>query len=126
MKNIKSVIVMMAMLVTSLIHAQDLTVTGVVVDSATGEGVPFASIQIKGTQIGGSTDGDGIYAITAPADGVLIFSSIGYKDKEVAIGGKTVHNVELDPDTESIEETIVVAFGTATKESFCRSDRKGW
>ena len=112
---------MMAMLITSLVYAQDLVVTGVVTDSATGEGVPFASIQLKGTMIGGSTDADGVYSISVPADGTLIFSSIGYKDVEVLVEGKTEHNVTLSPDTETLEETIVVAFGTATKESFTGS-----
>jgi len=112
---------MMAMLVTSLAYAQDLVVTGVVTDSSTGEGVPFASIQIKGTSTGGSADIDGFYSISVPADGTLIFSSIGYKDVEVPVAGNTQHNVELSPDTETLEETIVVAFGTATKESFTGS-----
>ena len=121
MKYIKSIIVIMAMLVSFLASAQNITVTGVVTDSSTGQGVPFASLQIKGTSTGTSTDGDGIYTITVPANGVLIFSSIGYKDVEIAVAGNTRHDVVLHPDTESIEETIVVAFGTATKESFTGS-----
>ena len=121
MKYIKLLIVLMAMSLCSAAFAQNITVTGVVTDSSTGEGVPFASLQIKGTMTGASTDGDGLYSIEAPANGVIIFSSIGYKDVEVAIAGKTRHDVALHPDTETIEETIVVAFGTATKESFTGS-----
>ncbi|MBP3563911.1 MAG: TonB-dependent receptor plug domain-containing protein, partial [Bacteroidales bacterium] len=111
----------MAMLVSALAYGQNLTVTGVVTDSATGEGVPFASLQIKGTMTGTSTDGDGYYSISVPAEGVLIFSSVGYITQEVAVSGKAVHDVALAPDTQAIEETIVVAFGTATKESFTGS-----
>lgn len=121
MKKIRLFFVAMAMLVTALAYGQNLTVTGVVSDSSTGEGVPFASLQVKGTMIGTSTDGDGYYSISVPADGVLIFSSVGYLTQEVAVSGKAVHDVALDPDTQSIEETIVVAFGTATKESFTGS-----
>ena len=109
------------MLVTSLAQAQNLTVTGVVKDSSTDEPVPFASIRVDGTMTGGMTDIDGAYSISAPADGVLIFSSIGYKDTVVPVEGNAKHDVLLAPDTQMLEETIVVAFGTATKESFTGS-----
>ena len=121
MQKIKLFFLAMAMLVSSLAFGQNLTVTGVVKDASTGEGVPFASLQIKGTMTGTSTDLDGLYTISVPADGVLIFSSIGYITVEVPVAGKSQHDVMLAPDTEAIEETIVVAFGTATKESFTGS-----
>ena len=121
MKKIKLFFLAMAMLVSSLAFGQNLTVTGVVKDSSTGEGVPFASLQIKGTMTGTSSDMDGYYTISVPADGVLIFSSVGYVTLEVPVAGKAQHDIMLSPDTEAIEETIVVAFGTATKESFTGS-----
>lgn len=121
MKKIKLFFLAMTMLVSVLANAQNITVTGVVRDSSTGEGVPFASLQLKGTMTGTSSDADGIYSIDVPADGVLIFSSVGYVTVEVPVSGKAKHDVLLDPDTEAIEETIVVAFGTATKESFTGS-----
>ena len=61
------------MLAASLAQAQNLTVSGVVKDSSTGEPVPFASIRLDGTMTGGMTDIDGLYSITVPSDGVLIF-----------------------------------------------------
>ena len=119
MKYLKLTVAVMAMLVLSLsAYAQNLNVTGVVTDSSTGEGVPFAGVQIKGTTSGTVTDMDGIYSISVPSDGILVFSSIGYKDIEVPVAGKIKVDAVLYPDTEQIEETIVVAFGTATKESF--------
>ena len=121
MKRIKLFFLVVAMLVPMLGLAQNLTVTGVVKDSSTGEGVPFASLQLKGTMTGASTDADGFYSISVPADGVIIFSSVGYVTLEVPVAGKATHDVMLDPDNEAIEETIVVAFGTATKESFTGS-----
>jgi TonB-linked SusC/RagA family outer membrane protein len=98
-----------------------MTVTGTVTDGATGESVPFASIQLKGTMTGGNSDLDGKFSIEVPSDGVLIFSSIGYVTLEVAVAGKAQHEIVLMPDTQQLEETIVVAFGTATKESFTGS-----
>ena len=121
MKEIKLFFLAMSMLVSSLAFGQNLTVTGVVKDSSTGEGVPFASLQVKGTMTGTSSDADGYYTISVPSDGVLVFSSVGYVTVEVAVAGQTKHDVLLAPDTEAIEETIVVAFGTATKESFTGS-----
>ena len=121
MKNIRYVLLGLMCLLTSAVYAQELTVGGVVKDSSTGEPVPFASIRIDGTMNGGMTDADGVYSIDVDAKGVLIFSSIGYKDQSVPVNGRTVIDVDLSPDTEMIEETIVVAFGTATKESFTGS-----
>ena len=89
--------------------------------SSTGEPVPFASIQIKGTLDGGSTDADGNYSILVANDAVLIFSSIGYQSQEIEVGGRQAINVALHPDSELLDETIVVAFGTSTKESFTGS-----
>ena len=121
MKLLKSIFTVLLIFTAAVAQAQNLTVTGVVKDSSTGEPVPFASIRLDGTMVGGMTDMDGIYSISVPADGVLIFSSIGYKDATVNVEGKEQHDVMLSPDTEMIEETIVVAFGTATKESFTGS-----
>ena len=55
---------------------------------------------------GGQTDIDGMYSISAPANAVLVFSSIGYKDQAVPVNGLAEHNVELSPDTEMLEETL--------------------
>ena len=121
MKKIKFLFMALAMAVSALASAQNITVTGCVKDSSTGEGIPFASLQVKGTMVGASTDLDGLYSISVPADGVLIFSSIGYLNTEVPVEGRAVVDVALSPDSQVLEETIVVAFGTATKESFTGS-----
>ena len=105
------------------VSAQDLprNVEGRVTDAMTGEPIPYASVHIEGTMLGTSTDGEGIYVITVPSDGILVFSSIGYKTREIPVEGKSAVNAELEPDTESLEETIVIAYGTATKSSFTGS-----
>lgn len=121
MKLLKTILPGLLMLMASVAYAQNLTVSGVVKDSSTGEPVSFVSIRLDGTMTGGMTDIDGFYSMDVPADGLLIFSSIGYKDTQVPVAGKAHHDVFLDPDTQMIEETIVVAFGTATKESFTGS-----
>ncbi|MCR5244871.1 MAG: TonB-dependent receptor [Bacteroidales bacterium] len=97
--------------------AQTISVKGKVTDANTGESVPFASIQVKGTMTGTATDADGNYTIDVPRNAVLIFSSIGYLNQEAAVEGRGVINILLAPDTESLEELVVVAYGVAKKES---------
>ncbi|MCQ2143069.1 MAG: SusC/RagA family TonB-linked outer membrane protein [Bacteroidales bacterium] len=112
---------MMLLTVASAAFAQDITVKGVVTDATNDEPIPFASLQLKGQMLGTNTDADGNYTMTVPADGVIIFSSIGYQTVEVAVEGKAIQNVSLSPDSEQLAETIVVAFGTTTKEAFTGS-----
>ena len=121
MRKMKLFFTVLAVLIGSVAYAQNITVTGSVKDSSTDEFVPFASIQLKGTMTGASTDADGLFTMTVPADGVLVFSSLGYHTLEVPVDGKKTFNVILDPDTQVLSETIVVAFGTSTKEAFTGS-----
>ena len=119
----KIFLTILAALTAAAASAQDipLTVKGKVTDAATQEAVPYASVHLEGTMIGVSTDGEGMYVITIPEDGILVFSSIGYESKEVAVEGRATLNVALTPDTESLKETIVIAYGTSTKSSFTGS-----
>ena len=117
----KLFLVVLSVLMTTAAFAQNLTVSGNVTDSTNGEPVAFASVHLKGTMTGVSTDAEGHYSLSVPADGVLVFSSIGYKSQEVAVGSRTLINLAMDPDNQFIDETIVVAYGTATKSSFTGS-----
>ncbi len=106
---------------SGVLYAQDVKVTGVVTDAGTGETIPFASVVVKGTMTGVNTDVDGKYSISTPKEGTLVFSSIGYQSVEVTVGNRAVIDVKLESDKELLEETIVVAYGTATKSSFTGS-----
>lgn len=119
----KSILTILTALTAILASGQEIpmTVKGKVTDASTGEPVPYASVHLEGTMIGVSTDSEGGYFITIPEDGILIFSSIGYKTTKVAVEGRASLNIALEPDTESLEETIVIAYGTATKSSFTGS-----
>ena len=116
MKYLKFLMAVMALCISATVFGQSLNVTGVVTDSSTGLGVPFAGVQVKGTTTGTVTDLDGNYSITVPSGSTLVFTSIGYKTVEIATEGQNIINVVLSTDTQVLEETIVVAFGTATKE----------
>ena len=110
-----------AVLMSSVAFAQNISVSGNVTDSSNGEPIPFASVHLDGTTIGVNTDSEGHYSLSVPHDGMLVFSSIGYKSEEVLVSSSGVHNVALDPDSEYLDETIVVAYGTATRSSFTGS-----
>ena len=98
--------------------AQNKTVSGSVKDASTGEGVPFASVVVKGSATNGtSSDVNGAFSINAPANGTLVISAIGYETQEVAIQSRASIEVVLKVDTEFLEETVIVGYGSSKKVS---------
>ena len=93
------------------IWAQNVGITGRVVDK-NNEPVIGAYVLVAGTQRGTSTDIDGRYSITAPADGTLEFTCIGYKTQEVAVAGRKVIDIILAEDAMLLEDAVVVGYGT--------------
>ena len=80
-----------------------------------------ATVVVEGTTLGTSTDMQGKYTLSAPVNGTLVFSFIGYEDTKIAINGKTTLNVVLKEASKSIDDIIVVAFGEAKKDAFTGS-----
>ncbi len=109
---------MLLLSVTAL--AQNITVNGVVSDTS-GNPVPGAGVFVQGTNKGVATDFDGKYTLSVPAEATLVVSSVGYATQTVAVNGRSVVNVVLADDAQQLDETIVVAFGTTTKEAFTGS-----
>ena len=91
--------------------AQELTVTGTITSAADGMPLPGASIMEKGTDNGAATDFDGNFSITVPQDAVLQISMIGFVTREVPVGNESIINVQLEPDTEALDEVVVTALG---------------
>ncbi|MEG0517843.1 MAG: TonB-dependent receptor [Bacteroidales bacterium] len=117
MKQLKLFFTALFLFSISVAYAQNIKIIGVVSDASNGDTIPFASIIVKGTRTGISADENGNYSITAPANGTLIFSSIGYNNTEIAIESKLVVNAALTPDAVALDNVVVVAYGTAKKES---------
>lgn len=93
------------------------TITGTVIGTDK-EPVIGANIWLKNSSIGTITDADGRYSITIESlGGVLEFTYIGMKKLEVEIGGQTTINVVMEPDTEVLDEVVVVGYGHQKKES---------
>ncbi|MBO4755338.1 MAG: SusC/RagA family TonB-linked outer membrane protein, partial [Bacteroidales bacterium] len=101
-------------------HAQEkLTISGTVLDEL-GEPMIGAGVLVKNTVIGVITDLDGQYTITVDAaagGGVLVFSSLGYDDQEIPVNGRTEINVQMQLQTTSLDEAVVVGYGTQKRES---------
>lgn len=121
MKTSRIIFAALSVMLSAVAYGQQITVTGNVTDASDGTGVPYASVHLKGTMTGVSADPQGSYSITVPSDGVLVFSSIGYLTIERQVAGQKTLSVALEPDAQMLDETIVVAFGTSTKESFTGS-----
>ncbi|MEP3385933.1 MAG: TonB-dependent receptor [Flavobacteriaceae bacterium] len=99
----------------TFIYAQDsITVSGTVGDEQ-GTPLPGASIILKGTTNGVQTDFDGNYSLDVPSSGILVFSYIGFIPREISIGGQSVINVNLQEDTQLLDEVVVIGYGTQKK-----------
>ena len=97
--------------------AQSKQISGTVT-GPDGKPVAGATVMVDGSHVGTTSNGDGSFTITAPGNGSLVVSFIGYETQKVAIGGKTRINISLKEDTQAIDDVIVVAFGTAKKDAF--------
>ena len=97
--------------------AQSKQISGTVT-GPDGKPVAGATVMVDGSHVGTTSNGDGSFTITAPGNGSLVVSFIGYETQKVAIGGKTRINISLKEDAQAIDDVIVVAFGTAKKDAF--------
>ncbi|RYY08568.1 MAG: SusC/RagA family TonB-linked outer membrane protein, partial [Cytophagaceae bacterium] len=92
----------------------DLTITGTVLDEK-GDGMPGATVVLKGTALGTSTDADGKFALRIPdgtAAPTLVISSVGYVKQELPVGDRTSFAIKLVPNTQDLNEVVVVGYGT--------------
>ena len=95
--------------------SQGKQIQGVVKD-ATGEPIIGANVLVKGTTNGVITDFDGNYSLTnVNSQDIIVFSYIGYTSQEIKVGSQTTINVTLKEDTETLEEVVVVGYGTMKK-----------
>lgn len=99
--------------------AQQMKVTGVVINEEDGEPVIGASIVVKGTTNGTITDLDGKFSLEAPRDARLIISYVGLRTQETQ--AQSNMRIVLTSDSQAIDEVVVVAYGTAKKSSFTGS-----
>lgn len=111
----KKLLPLWLMLLVGVVQAQ-VTVRGTVNSSGDGLSLPGVTVLVKGTTTGVATDGDGRYSISVPnANSVLVFSFIGFKSQEIVVGNQSSIDVTMEEDMSSLDEIVVVGYGTMKK-----------
>jgi TonB-linked SusC/RagA family outer membrane protein len=109
----KITILLVTLLVSAgTLWAQNLSVNGVVVDKNSGETLIGASVAQKGVKNGIITNVDGAFSISVPVGSTLVISYIGYVSQEVVVRNETKLRIQLNPDSKSLDEVVVVGYGT--------------
>lgn len=97
-------------------YAQSVTVRGTITDSDLGEPLPGTTVLEKGTNNGVIASSDGTYTINVPTGATLVFSFAGYVTQEITLNNQTTINVTMAPSISTLEEVVVVGYGTQRKQ----------
>jgi iron complex outermembrane receptor protein len=119
LQKLKTLLLAMTLIfsVSLAANAQNRIITGTVLDATLGDGVPGATVIIKGTTRGVPTDLDGKFSIEVqPGDQILVISFVGYNTQEVEIGNQTNITVNLEEDIQSLQEAVVIGYGSQDKK----------
>lgn len=111
----------LGLLLSNVALSQVVSISGKVTDASTGEPLPGVTVLVKGTTIGTITNFDGDYVLDAEQGTTVLFSYIGYKVSEVQIANQSSLNVQLEVDTENLEEVVVIGYGTTKKKDLTGS-----
>jgi len=122
-KNLFQMALLLVMLFCgTVLLGQAVTVQGTVVDSS-GMGLPGATVMIKGTTQGTTTDVDGNFQIQIerPTETILVFRYIGYQEQEILVGTQRIINVVLDDALTTLDEFVVIGYGTVRRRDITGS-----
>ncbi|MGO3804865.1 MAG: SusC/RagA family TonB-linked outer membrane protein [Sphingobacterium sp.] len=103
-----------------VVNAQQTSIAGKITD-ADGFPITGVSIAIKGTNLGTSTNESGLFSINANPNATLVITAIGFQKQEVALTGRKTINLSLISNETSLDEVMVVAYGTAKKSTYTGS-----
>ncbi|EIM75708.1 TonB-dependent receptor plug [Nitritalea halalkaliphila LW7] len=107
---------LMLLFASASAFAQSRIITGTVISQEDNEPVPGVSVVVRGTTIGVATDLDGKFSISVPENSnTLTFSFIGLRSQDVSIGNRSIVNVTMVPDVQSLSEVVVTSYGDQSK-----------
>jgi TonB-linked SusC/RagA family outer membrane protein len=107
---------------SSVLLAQTRTISGQVSDATSGETLIGVSVLVKGTRQGTSTDANGNFSLSVPANNaVLVVNYVGYAAQEVATGNQTSIKVKMVSDEQALNEVVVIGYGTVKKRDLTGS-----
>lgn len=117
-------VLMLFMCFSSAIFAQEIEVSGVIVD-AEGLGVPGVSVYLQGDpETGSSTDISGAFSIKVPADASLVVSAVGFKTQIILVQGRNKIDITLAESKELLEEVVIIGYGSVKKSHLTGSVSK--
>ncbi len=120
--RIVAVLVTVQLIFAFQAFSQTISVTGKVTDAQTNEGIPGATVSVKGTATGTVTNVDGVYRLDVPAkNAVLVYSFIGYSTQEIPVDGKTNIDVVLEVSNTQLDEVVAIGYGTIKKRDITGS-----
>lgn len=108
---------LLAIVCSMVIYGQNLDVSGTVTEASTGQPLPGVNVILKNTSIGTSTDFDGNFTLNnVPTNSVLVISYLGFLTKEITVVNNQSLVILLEEDTQSLEEVVVIGYGTQRKK----------
>jgi TonB-dependent starch-binding outer membrane protein SusC len=112
---VRGVLILMMVALSAIASFAQNKVTGKINDGA-GNGIPGATVLVKGTNVGTTSDATGNYSIAAASTNTLVISSIGFKSQEVAVGNRSVVNFSLEDDASALAEVVVTGYQQLRKK----------
>ena len=112
-KATRALLLLAVILFSPLFAWAQISVSGSVLSDEDNEGLPGVNVIVKGTVTGTVTDVDGKYSLDVPdQSSILVFSSVGFVSEEVTVGSQTIINMNLVPDITSLDELVVIGYGS--------------
>jgi TonB-linked SusC/RagA family outer membrane protein len=111
-KKIKLLPLLLLLLLSMPLYAQEITISGVVSSGGDNSSIPGVNVVIKGSLSGTVTDSQGGYSLKVPTpETILIFSFVGYSTVERTAGNQSILNVVLEPESKQLQEIVITALG---------------
>ena len=119
--SVSRYLTVLLMLVTSVAWSQSRTVTGKVTSQDDAAGIPGVNVVEKNTTNGTVTDSEGNFSINVGENATLVFSFVGFAGQEIPVGNQSNISVTMTPDVTSLDEVIVVGYGSQEKKELTSS-----